>query len=45
VPFGVDLTDQDHGILGDHAQQRQNTENRKRCKELARLPVCCDNFE
>ena len=26
-PLGFDLADQDHGILGDHAEQRQNAEN------------------
>ena len=26
-PFGFDLSDQDHRVLGDHAEQRQNAED------------------
>ena len=36
-PFGIDLTDQDHGILGDHPQQRQNAENGDEAQRPVRI--------
>ena len=33
--FGFDLADQDHGILGDHAEQRQNAEDGDEPERLA----------
>jgi hypothetical protein len=34
-PFGLDLTDQDHRVLGDHAEQRQNSEDGDEAERLA----------
>ena len=35
-PFGLDLLDEDHRIAGDHAEQRQNAEDRDKAERLAK---------
>ena len=34
-PLGFDLADQDHGVLGDHADQRQDAEDGDEAERLA----------
>src|SRR5262249_13859814 len=33
--FSFDLADQDHGVLGDHAEQRQNAQDRNKSERFA----------
>ena len=44
-PFGFDLADQDHGILGDHAEERQDAENCDEAQRPARHEQCSDDAD